>query len=290
MPILTGPNSTSEDITMSSAGADTLSYATVATGSILPVSMQLYLDGVQVAGVTLPSKYVGESFTFTKAGGQPISGTFASGVVNLVTPTTAAPTTAGPTTSAPSNTGYIPNTDGYSSTVNVYHLVGTSNANNGGVVKKGGSINNPGLLTASPSVYGGEREVFGSVVVDNSWANKAVNDGTFAHGTQKPIAKKVTTQLGGVANNVLRSGAARPDLVKSINKLEILRTRRFTAAIRENKYNRYTGRFDAGYPVVAVDSLDTDNAAVPTRTLPGQLVYKTGAKVPVSSDYKPKTN
>lgn len=290
MPILTGPNSTSEDITMSSAGADTLSYTTVATGSILPVSMQLYLDGVQVAGVTLPAKYVGQSFTFTKAGGQPISGTFASGVVNLVTPTTAGPTTSAPTTSAPSNEEYVPNTDGYSSTVNVYHLVGTANDNNGGTIKKAGDVKNPQSFASSPVVYDGEREVVGSVVVDNNLANKAVNDGTFAHSTQKPIAKKVTTQLGGVANNVLRSGAARPELVKSINKLETLRTRRFTTAIRENKYNRYTGQFDAGYPVVAVDSLATDNAANPSRTLPGQLVFKTGAKVPVSSDYKPKTN
>lgn len=289
MPTLTGPNSTSEDITMSSAGADTLTYTTVATGSVLPVNMQLFINGVQVAGVTLPSKYIGQNFTFTKAGQQPLNGVFAAGVVNLVAPTTAAPTSA-PTTSAPNNSNYTPNTDGYSSTVNVYHLSGTSNDNNGGVVKKGGDVKNPQLFASTPAVYDNEREVFGSVVVDNSSANKALNDGVFANNTQRPIAKKVTIQLGGVANNVLRSGAARPELVKSINKLETLRTRRFTTAIRENKYNRFTGRFDAGYPVVAVDSLGADNAANPSRTLPGQLVFKIGAKVPVSSDYKPKTN
>ncbi len=287
MPTLTGPSSASEDITMASAGADVLTYTTVATGSILPVSMQLYVDGAQVAGVTLPSKYIGQSFTFTKVGGQPLLGVFAEGVVNLVSPTTSAPTTTG----APSNNeSYVPNTDGYSSTVNVYHLSGTTNDNNGGVIKKGGNVANVDLFASTPVVYENEREVMGSVVLDNSWANKAVNDGTFAHNTQRPIAKKVTITLGGVANTVLRSGAARPELVKSINKLETLRTRRFTTAIRENKYNRYTGQFDAGYPVVAVDSLATDNAANPSRTLPGQLVFKTGAKVPVSSDYKPKTN
>jgi hypothetical protein len=288
MPTLTGPSSTSQDITMASAGADVLTYTTVATGSVLPASMQLYVDGVETAGVTLPSKYIGQSFTFTKAGGQPISGVFAEGAVYLVSSTTTATPT---TTGAPSNSqGYVPNTDGYSSTVNVYHISGTSNDNNGGVIKNGGNVANIDLFASAPVVHDNEREVMGSVVLDNSWANKAVNDGTFAHNTQRPIAKKVTITLGGVANTVLRSGAARPELVKSINKLETLRTRRFTTAIRENKYNRYTGQFDAGYPVVNVDALSTDNAANPSRTLPGQLVFKTGAKVPVSSDYKPKTN
>jgi hypothetical protein len=283
MPTLTGPSSTDQDITMSSAGTDTLVYTTVATGSILPVSMQIFVDGVETAGVTLPSKYVGQNFTFTKQGGQPLSGVFAQGTVSLTSPTTAGPTNA-PTS------GYVPNTDGYSSTVNVYHLSGTANDNNGGVVKRGGNVKDPDLFASTPVVYSNEREVFGSVVLDNNSANKAVGDGVFANNNQKPVAKKVTTMLGGVPNSVLVSGAARPELVTSINKVQSLRTRRFTTAIRENKYNRYTGQFDVGQPVVAVDNLATDNSANPTRTMPGQLVFKTGAKVPVTSDYKPKTN
>jgi hypothetical protein len=284
MPTLTGPSSTNQDITMSSAGADQLTYNTVASGSTLPATMQLTVNGVAAAGVTLPSKYIGQSFTFTKAGGSPLSGVFAQGTVDLVSSTTtAAPTTAAPTT------GFVANTDGYSATLNVYHLNGTNNANDGGVIKKGGSVNDTRFHSAVP-VYVNERQVVGSVVVDNSWADKAVGGGEFAHKTQRPIGTKVTTQLAGVPNSVLLSGANRPELVRSINKLEVLRTRRFTTAIRQNKYNRYTGRFDVGYPVVAVDTLGTDNAANPTRTNPGQVVYLSGSKVPVTSDYKPKTN
>ena len=268
MPTLTGPSSTTEDITMASSGADTLTYTTVATGSVLPVNMQIYVDGVEVAGVALLAKYVGQPFVFTKAGGVPIQGVFASGRVDLTTPsaTTVAPTT----TSGPAPSSSLPKNDG-------------------GTIKSGGAIIS-NRFEAANKVYDNEREVFASVVVDNDSADKAVSGGVFANKTQKPIAKKVTTTLGGVSNIVLRSGAARPELVKSVNKLETLRTRRFTTAIRENKYNRYTGEFDAGHPVVAVDELATDNAANPTRSNPGQIVYKIGAKVPVSSDYKPKTN
>lgn len=273
MPTLTGPSSTSEDITMASAGADTLTYTTVASGSMLPETMQLFVDGVEVAGVTLPAKYIGQSFTFTKVGGSPLSGVFASGAVNLVTVTTSAPTTASPATTAGS----------------VYYISGNKATNDGGTIKAGGNITDPRVASAD-KVYDGERQVVGSVVVDGVNTDKGVTDGVFAHNNQSPVAKKVTVTLGGVNNAVLRSGAAQPQLVQSINKLNVLRTRRFTTAIRENKYNRYIGRFDAGYPVVAVDNLATDNAANPTRTLPGQLVYKIGAKVPVTSDYKAKTN
>ena len=288
MPTLTGPLSTDQDITMASAGADLLVYTTVASGSMIPVTMGIIVDGVATASVTLPSKYIGQSFTFTKAGGQPLTGTFAATDVNLVSSTTTAGPSGSTTTAAPSS-GFVANTDGYSSTVNVYHLSGTANANDGGVVKAGGNVEDP-RFSSGNKVYDNEREVFGSMVVDNSWANPAINDGVFANKTQRPIAKKVTTVLGGVANTVLRSGAAQPELVQSINKLNVLRTRRFTTAIRENKYNRYTGEFDSGYPVVAVDSLASDDAASPTRSLPGQLVFKLGGKVPVTSNYKPKTN
>lgn len=283
---ITGPSSLIGEITMASGGAEQLTYNQVNQGSITPVNMSVYVDGIQKAGVTLMAKYVGESFTFTPVGGSPISGVFASGDVYLVSVTTTA--TAGTTTAGPVN--YAPNTDGYSATLNVYHLSGPANDNNGGIVKNGGNVGSPELFAAVPRVYANERQVFASVVVDNNSANKAVNAGTFAYNRQRPVAKKVTTQLGGVSNTVLRSGAAEPALVKSINKLETLRTRRFTTAIRENHYNRFTGQFDPNTPVVAVDSLGMDTAAAPTKQLPGKLVFKTGAKVPVTSNYKPKTN
>jgi hypothetical protein len=159
--------------------------------------------------------------------------------------------------------------------------------NNRGVVAKGGSASN--LLTKVPvSRY--NTTVFASTVIDNSWANKAVSGGTFAYGDSNGVGMRYTSSLAGVSNTALRSGANVPSLTRGIHSLVVLRTYRITSAIRANKYNRYTGQFDAGFPVVAVDSLATDTAATPTRAVPGKLVYKLGQPSPVSTNYKPKTN
>lgn len=162
-----------------------------------------------------------------------------------------------------------------------------SGANNGGGAST--KISTTSLLDGvGVSRY--NTEVFASTVVDNNSADKAVSGGEFAHDHVKPITKRVTTELAGVASNVLTTTAGQPGLIRSIHKLETLRTRRFTTAIRANKYNRYTGAWDAGFPVVATDSLSSDTAATPTRSAPGQLTYKLGQPVPVSNnDYKAKT-
>ena len=156
--------------------------------------------------------------------------------------------------------------------------------NNRGVVARGGSVASGKLTNVGVSRY--NTAVFASTVLDNGSADKAVSAGTFAYGDRDGVAMRSTATLGGVSNTVLRSGANVPRLNRSIHKLEVLRTRRFTTAIRANKYNRSTGQFEAGFPVVAVDSLATDNAATPTRSVPGKLVFKLGQPVPVTKNYQ----
>ncbi len=153
--------------------------------------------------------------------------------------------------------------------------------NNHGSAARTGSSST--LSTVSVSRY--NTEVFASTVIDNSWANKAVTAGAFAYNDRDGVGMRYTTTLAGVSNNALQSGANVPSLVEGIHPLRVLRTRRFTTAIRANKYNRSTGQFEAGYPVVAVDSLATDNAATPTRGVPGQIVYKLGQPVPFGQNY-----
>jgi hypothetical protein len=168
------------------------------------------------------------------------------------------------------------------------NATGSGAGGNGGAVTRGGTV--ASNLLDNVNVYRTNETVFGSTVLDNDWANEALSAGTFAYNNQSPVAKRLTDSLSGVSNTVLLSGAAVPANVRSIHKLETLRTRRYTAAIRAGKYNEYTGEFDAGFPVVAVDTLATDNAANPTRSAPGQLTYKGGALLPVTNnDYKPKT-
>lgn len=184
--------------------------------------------------------------------------------------------------------------DGVSSVTN------TSTVNNGGTAKMNGSVSsgvvNPQSVATTPV------GVFASTVVDNNNADPALSTGNFAYNNQHPVAKKVTSELSGViANNFLVSGAADPSNRRSIHKLEVVRTRRLTSAIRDGRFNVSTGKFDAGFPVVAVDpfydissnttsATSTDDAAAPTRAVPGELVYRTGAKMPVMDDYKKKTN
>lgn len=138
-------------------------------------------------------------------------------------------------------------------------------------------------------------DAFGSKVVENTvtekdYAGKAVSGGVFAHNHTKPISSLITDEIAGVSSDAIKTPGNDGDTIRSINKLETLRTRQFTASIRANKYNRYTNKFDAGYPVVSEDTLASDNAATPTASVPGELTYMKGAKTPFNDNYKAKTN
>lgn len=177
------------------------------------------------------------------------------------------------------------------------------NTKNSGADNNSGVTTRAGLSTNLTNVGVGRYNttVFASTVIDNNSADKAVSDGAFAYNNAKPVAQRSTSTIAGVANTAIKSGADVPGQVKGINKMEVVRTRRLTAAIRGNKYNRYTNTWDEGYPVVAVDNwfspisnstsaTTTDTAATPTRSAPGQLTYKIGSPLPVSNnDYDKKT-
>jgi len=160
--------------------------------------------------------------------------------------------------------------------------------NNRGTVTRGGSVASGQLTNVRVSRY--NTTVFASTVLDNSWADKALTAGTFAHVDHNGIIMRYNPELGGVDSTVLRSAANFPGLTRSIHKFEIFRTVKTATGIRANKYNRFTGSWDSGYPQVVTDTPGTDTAATPSRTSPGQLTYKLGQPVPVSNnDYKAKT-
>jgi hypothetical protein len=145
-------------------------------------------------------------------------------------------------------------------------------------------------------------DVFGSTVIDGNNTDKALSAGEFAHNHIKPIGPRQTSEIAGQANDFLLSGANVPDQIQSIHFMKIcgmgcyqgIRTRKFTTAIRENHYNRFTGQWDAGYPQQSndyfngIDNSSGDNAATPTRGVPGELTYKSAGLVPVNDVYKPK--
>lgn len=140
--------------------------------------------------------------------------------------------------------------------------------------------------------------VFGSTVVDTNNIEKSLGSGTLAYNNEKPIATRLSTKLNGTEDApLLLSACSAANLVESIHFIKVctmgcsegVRTRQLTSAIRQGKFNRYTGEFEVGYPVVQADMFAQDIAARPSREYPGRLSYKSTALVPTNVDYKPKT-
>jgi hypothetical protein len=169
-----------------------------------------------------------------------------------------------------------------------------SQANNDNGTMKANGSSSSNVMDQVKTVVG-PVDAFGSKVVENSvtvvdYAGKSVSAGTFAYNNTKPISSLVTTTIAGVANSSILTPGNDGDTVRSINKVETVRSRRFTSAVRANKYNRVTNKFDAGFPVVAEDTLASDDAATPSRSVPGELTYMRGSTTPYNDDYKAKTN
>lgn len=155
----------------------------------------------------------------------------------------------------------------------------------------GGSVVNGGKTSLLDSVDLGYSNVgvFGTSVINGTDTDKALSVGIFSYNNQSPVAKRLTESLSGVSNTVLQSGADQPGLIRSIHKLETLRTRRLTTAIRAGYWNIYSGVFSTA-PTVAVDSLGNDDAATVSRSAPGELVFlSSGAKLDRTHDYTAKT-
>lgn len=176
----------------------------------------------------------------------------------------------------------------------------TSTVNNGGTAINVGSSS---TILDNRALGANNQTVFGSTVVSNAvvdYADPALSGGTFAYSNNRPTAVKLTTTLAGsVSNTFLRSGASDLGSRRSIHRQEKVRTTRTTTAIRAGYWNIYTGTWSTT-PTTAVDnfwdiandttsSTSTDQAATPTRSVPGELTYKLGQPSPVSVDYAAKT-
>lgn len=168
--------------------------------------------------------------------------------------------------------------------VNGSDITGVSTVNNGGTMVSHGSSN----VLDSLSPVQTKVDVFGSTPVDGDDTNKAISAGVFAHDHVAPITKRVTNELAGVSSTVLNNTGGQPDLVRSIHKLETLTTTKFTTAIRENRFNLYTGVWESGYPVTVTDTLATDNAANPSRETPGSVTFLYGSPNASTVNYSSK--
>ena len=158
--------------------------------------------------------------------------------------------------------------------------------NVGGAATKLGSDSS---LLDNVSVARSQTDVFGSTVVDGADTDEALSASTIAYNNQSPIAMRLSTTISGQPNNFLRSGANVPGQLRSINKRESFKVSRIATAIRAGEWNIYTGEWGTP-PTSATETPGTDTAANPTRSAPGDLVFRTGAPLPVRDQYyKSKT-
>lgn len=162
---------------------------------------------------------------------------------------------------------------------------GSSTKNNNGTAKNIGTtstvLENSGLGSVNVGV-------FGSTVIDGTDTDKALSGGTIAHNHVKPLAFRLTSELGGVSNTGLSTTANDPSQVRVLHKRESYKVVKTATAIRAGFWNIYTGKWTTN-PTSTTENPGTDNAASVTRAAPGKLVYKTGAGLPVRDNYKAKT-
>jgi hypothetical protein len=160
-------------------------------------------------------------------------------------------------------------------------VTAASTNNNSGAALK---IKSTSLLS---SVLAGLNVSTGSVVVDGTDTDKAVDGATFANNNEKPIAQRLTSSILGGSND--------PSLLKSINSIEAFDTRKIATAIRAGYWNIYTGQFTTD-PTVSYDTMhksvvgtdDVDKAAHVGRSYTGTLTYLAGSKNPVNKVYDSK--
>lgn len=62
-----------------------------------------------------------------------------------------------------------------------------------------------------------------------------------------------------------------------------------TFTITHTASGNTTGNVTVVGPAYATETVSSDEAASPTRSVPGELVYRTGSKIPVQDNYKSKT-
>lgn len=192
--------------------------------------------------------------------------------------------------------------------------------NNGGTAIGINGKGSDSVMTKAIGVYELADDVgedFGSIVVANDGTGaattdrvgvrKAVSAGTLAftpNSTQWIVrGGNVATTIGGVANTVLAGGGCDYDgkFATTDNIYQLTTTRAigsgngtfdFYARPGTDITPNYTKGAGAGdlveYVQVDGSTAATDDAATPTRSVPGELTYRFGGPLPKQDDYKAK--
>lgn len=107
------------------------------------------------------------------------------------------------------------------------------------------------------------------------------------------IMQKNDATVHGQADPAPLAGASDFGRRKVTKFKESFRTYRSATAIRENRYNIYTGRFQTDYPSNVLDAFSADDAVVDSTTkygLKGELTYRDGGANPTQKDFSAKNS
>jgi hypothetical protein len=167
--------------------------------------------------------------------------------------------------------------------MSLYYQSGSSVNNNGGTVLSH-SITSEVLSDIAPNA--GSTLAYTSGPKDNDTSNKAYSGSAFAKNTDSLLAMRSDAVVSTVA--VLKNASIYPEYLRSIHYLENRTTTKTATAIRAGKYNIYTGKFEAGYPVTSTDNFGNDNAARSSYAVPGSLTFMTNSKEATTQNYPPK--
>lgn len=162
---------------------------------------------------------------------------------------------------------------------------------NGGTVVNGGNIAGSAFVAQGRTLLGAHSGVHGAVVATggSTGTQKANSSGTLAKMTVGAyVMMRVTTTLAGISNTCLLTGAG--DFGRnSINYVRYLRggtvkTMSWTTGTKDLPV--YTVTYGN---VATVDLSAGDDAAHPTRAIPGEFTVKQTGAAPVNKDYPAKT-
>jgi len=174
--------------------------------------------------------------------------------------------------------------------------------NDQGSIRGGGNISSTALFSATTF---GEGNPVTTVV--SGVHNQAPLPGPGVFNTQDHavIARVTTTFATNITNTAIEGGASDSANGDSIHQLAVLRTRYYKTAVRAGNWNEFSGSWSSDPDVATsggwniASSVDnagtlkasgTDEAANPTSTKPGELVYFIGNPIPTQDDYKARYN
>ena len=161
-------------------------------------------------------------------------------------------------------------------------VTATSTNNRGGSFVGGGTTTSVNMDT----VRSRRGTVFGNQITA-AQGDKALSSGVLGGMVKaKYVIMRYTSELATVANTTLMSGGMNLGLRRSINSNLTARAA-FVSAFTITAGDGQT----VSYTVVSTNTtFAADNAATPTRAVPGEFVYKVGGQIPVQKDYPARTN